>query len=115
MTRVLVCGGRDYINYDVMTRVLDATDATTPFTVLIYGMARGADTLAAMWATSRGIPRLGYPANWERDGRGAGPIRNRLMLEKGKPDVVIAFPGGRGTADMVRQAKAAGVLVREVT
>jgi hypothetical protein len=36
------------------------------------------------------------------------------MLEYG-PDLVVAFPGGRGTADMVRRAKAAGCEVLEVT
>jgi len=30
-------------------------------------------------------------------------------------DLCIAFPGGRGTADMVRRARAAGIPVRSVT
>lgn len=46
------------------------------------------------------------------NGKAAGPIRNQRMLDEGKPDLVVAFPGGRGTADMVRRAKAAGVPVR---
>ena len=113
--RVLVCGGRDYADADRMATVLDALHATAPFTALIYGMARGADDLAKMWATARGVGRLGFPAQWEKYGKQAGPMRNARMLEKGKPDLVIAFPGGRGTADMMRQAKAAGVPVQQVT
>lgn len=54
-----------------------------------------------------------FPADWERNGRAAGPIRNRQMLD-GKPDLVIAFPGGKGTADMVAEAKRRGIAVREV-
>ena len=109
--RVLVCGGRDYNNADYMRKVLDDMHAVTPFDILIYGMARGADDLAKMWATARGIERLGFPANWERFGRSAGHIRNKEMLDKGKPDLVIAFPGGRGTQNMIKQARAANVSV----
>jgi hypothetical protein len=44
----------------------------------------------------------------------AGPLRNYQMLEEGKPDLVVAFPGGGGTKDMVRRAVKAGVSVHEV-
>ena len=46
--------------------------------------------------------------------KSAGHIRNQVMLDKGKPDVVVAFPGGRGTADMVRRAEGAGIEVRRI-
>lgn len=52
-----------------------------------------------------------HPADWGRYGKAAGPIRNQEMLESGI-DLVIALPGGRGTADMVRRAEGAGVPVR---
>jgi UDP-N-acetylmuramoylalanine-D-glutamate ligase len=54
------------------------------------------------------------PADCETHGRSADPIRNRRTLDEGKPDLVVAFPGGRGTAHMVSQARAAGVRVIEV-
>lgn len=92
-----------------MFAFLDRAHASRPIKMLIHGAARGADTLAAEWAAARGVTAEAYPANWDLHGRSAGPIRNRRMLRKGKPDVVIAFPGGAGTADMIRQAKAAGV------
>lgn len=109
--RVLVCGGRDYSDADTVNRVLSQAHAANPIEVLIYGMARGADDLAKMWAATNGVTRLGFPANWEKHGRAAGPMRNQRMLEKGRPDLVIAFPGGRGTADMVKRAKDAKVPV----
>jgi len=52
-------------------------------------------------------------ANWAELGRKAGPIRNQQMLDEGKPNLVVAFPGGRGTADIVRRARAAGIEVVE--
>lgn len=81
---------------------------------VIHGAARGADTLAHEWAAHHEIPVDVYPADWQAHGRAAGPIRNARMLEEGKPDVVVAFKGGRGTADMVRRARASGVPVVEV-
>jgi excisionase family DNA binding protein len=55
-----------------------------------------------------------YPAQWEVYGKSAGPRRNEHMLREGKPDGFVAFPGGVGTAHLVRIAKAAGVKVWEV-
>jgi hypothetical protein len=55
-----------------------------------------------------------FPAQWDRYGEAAGPIRNAWMLEFGKPDLVVAFPGGRGTADMISKARKAGIEVCEV-
>lgn len=109
--RVLVCGGRDYADGDAVFRALDRVRAGRGIAILIHGAAPGADDLAGQWAHERGVPILPFPANWRGYGKGAGPIRNRQMLEEGRPDGVVAFPGGRGTADMIRQAEAAGVPV----
>lgn len=110
--RLLVCGGRDFTNYGFICEVLDAIHKITPVTVLIHGNARGADELGGAWATGRGVKVWPVPANWKRDGRRAGPLRNQRMLGL-NPELVVAFPGGRGTADMVRRAKAAGIEVIE--
>jgi hypothetical protein len=60
------------------------------------------------------VPIDVYVAQWKKHGRAAGPIRNQRMLDEGKPDLVVAFPGGRGTADMIRRAERAGVPVQQV-
>lgn len=108
--RVLVCGGRVFDDYKAMQLILDTQHEDEPITLLIHGDAVGADRLAARWARSRGVVAKAFPANWARDGKAAGPIRNSAMLLE-KPELVIAFPGGKGTADMVRKALAAGVPV----
>jgi hypothetical protein len=107
--RVLVCGGRDYLDRDRLFMELDALRLARGVTVVISGCARGADTLGLEWAEARGIEVTRFPADWETHRRAAGPIRNQQMLDEGNPDLVIAFPGGRGTADMVRRATAAGI------
>jgi len=78
------------------------------------GWRTGADTLGQEWAEARGVPCDVFMANWAGLGRKAGPIRNQEMLDQGRPNMVVAFPGGRGTADMVRRARGAGVEVIEV-
>lgn len=113
--KVLVCGGREYWDaYRVFT-VLDALHREVGITKIVNGDAPGADRLSSLWAVLAGIAVDRYPALWEKDGRrAAGPIRNQRMLDQEQPDMVVAFPGGTGTADMVRKARRAGVTTREV-
>lgn len=134
--RVLVCGGRGfgYVPGDIAKwtpaynsavkranaerRLLDWQLSTLEgIEIVIHGFAPGADALAAQWARRNHVAETGslYRANWYPNGRhggldkSAGPRRNARMIEEGKPDLVVAFPGGRGTEDMVRRAEAAGV------
>lgn len=107
--RVLVCGGRDYRDLAHVTQVLDGL---TPVpTLIMHGAARGADECGWRWACKRFVPDKAFPADWKKHGRAAGPMRNQQMIDEGKPNLVVAFPGGAGTADMVRRAKAADVPV----
>jgi hypothetical protein len=125
MTNILVCGGRDYYKYSVVWKTLgsvitdcwfkDPNDVIT----IIQGGASGADFLAKIFALDEydQIPLIQhkeFPADWKTHGPAAGAIRNQQMLDEGKPDIVVAFPGGSGTADMVRRATKAGVEVLRV-
>jgi hypothetical protein len=130
--RLLVCGGRGYgvmpDGYPLdqtrywlerssreaffVNETLDCLHAKEPISVLIHGGAKGADSLAGAWAVRKGISVQVFKADW-RKGRGGGPIRNKRMLTEGRPDRVVAFPGHDGTANMVAQARAAGVPVFE--
>lgn len=113
--RVIVCGGRDYTDVARLFETLDSLDREEPFSLIIEGGARGADAMARAWSKKRLLrPSRQYNAEWHRFGNHAGPIRNQRMIDHGKPDLCVAFPGGNGTADMVRRAKAAGVRVIEI-
>ena len=115
--RVLVCGGRDYRRRQDVDGFLGCALEGCRFgggrLTVIEGGAPGADRFAREWAEANGVDVETFEADWSR-GKRAGPERNARMLAEGKPDLVIAFPGGRGTADMVRRARAAGVEVVEV-
>lgn len=113
ITRVLVCGGRRYADKDILCDCLDERLAAWRFLVLIHGDAEGADRLADAWALERGVQPAVCRANWSKWPRAAGFIRNDRMLIL-QPQVCIAFPGGRGTAHMIRQCESAGIAVRRV-
>lgn len=111
---VLVCGGRYYQNTKQLYRIMDAIQALYGFKILIHGGATGADELAGKWAQERDLKKIVVKAKWEKYGKSAGPLRNQAMLDMFAPDLIIAFEGGAGTADMVRRAKLAGVPVKEI-
>jgi hypothetical protein len=101
---VLVCGGRFFGDRAWLGSVLGEIHRVTPITKIVEGGALGADRLARQWAVARGIAVSTFEADWKVHGRAAGPMRNARMLDLAKPDMVVAFPGGSGTANMVRQA-----------
>lgn len=108
--RIIVCGGRDYRDERTIRTVLSVLYGAE---VLVHGDARGADRMAASVGADLGFTTEPWPADWNAHGKAAGPIRNQQMLDAGA-DLVVAFPGGRGTEDMVRRARAAGVTVLRV-
>ncbi len=110
--KIIVCGGRDYCDEEQAFYFLDAAHRKKTITLVIEGGAKGADALGRKWAEARGIPVLTFKADWSL-GLSAGPKRNQQMLDEGKPDGVIAFPGGAGTRDMVSRAKKRAVTVWE--
>ena len=123
--RVLVCGGRTYGWFAGPRKVVNVPEYESVYGELdkyliheklhiISGGAPGADSWAEEWARERQIPFTVYPAPWTKYGKSAGYIRNKQMLDEGKPDLVIAFPGGKGTAMMVDIARKAGVEVLTV-
>jgi hypothetical protein len=124
MVKAIVCGGRDYRNRDRLFRVLDAAAERLGVDAIVEGGQRskdpetderfGADWLAKSWAIQRGLQCDTYYAAWDLHGKAAGPMRNAEMLAKSDAELVIAFPGGAGTADMVRRAEQAGVEVKRI-
>lgn len=129
--RVIVCGGRDFCDQEWLFDALDRINARHGITFLRQGgqvkqhpedanlpaakrRRIGADHLAKRWAMSRMISHDTVEADWKRLGAAAGPIRNGMMIRENDIDAVIAFPGGDGTADMVKKARDAGIRVFEM-
>ena len=112
MTRVLVCGDRDWHDRTAIRKYLLTVESGS---TVIHGAQRGADRIAGEVADKLGLAVEAYPAQWTRFGRAAGPIRNKQMLVEGKPELVVFFhlnlAASHGTKNMVGQARRAGIRV----
>ena len=113
--RLVVCGGRvNRAGWGALWAELARIQREHGgIEAIIQGGARGVDEDARSWAQYHFIPVETYAADWRAHGRAAGPIRNRVMLAESRPDAVLAFPGGRGTADCVSRARVLGLPVWE--
>lgn len=112
--RILVCGGRDFEDsYKLDKELTFCRKWFHQNAIIIHGGQRGADDLAGWWAKLNGYPCAIVPANWQYYNKAAGAIRNSWMLLL-NPDLVIAFPGGIGTRDMINKAINSGIDVYEV-
>ena len=111
--KILFCGSRNWTDRETIRHVLQklAEDVGEGPAIAVHGAARGADTIAGEFASELGFEVRACPANWEKHGKAAGPIRNTEMLEKEKPDRVIAFvlPESKGTWDMIMKAVKVGI------
>lgn len=115
MNKVLVCGGRDFRDFNKLYDTLYKINEMCPIDVIIEGDARGADRMAGCWAKENMVALKVFKADWSRHGKAAGFIRNKQMLDEGKPTMVVAFSGGVGTAMMVKLSKDRGIEVMEVS
>ena len=111
--RVIVCGGRDYSDIAAVRHEIVRIGMDNMHAVIVHGAARGADSIARFCAEDLGLQTEAHPANWDKYGKRAGFIRNQEMADAGA-DLCVAFPGGNGTADMIRRAEAAGIPCRKL-
>lgn len=110
--RVIIAGGRDFDDYDLLCRTMDTLLVNMGRVTIICGKARGADTLGERYAKERGYPVRYYPADWNTYGRSAGFIRNEEMAKNA--DALVAFWDGKskGTGHMINLAKKHGLKIR---
>ena len=112
MIRLLVFGSRDWTDRGLLERSIYDAAIIRGFSasgmgeemVVVHGAARGADTMAADWATKFRVPTEPHPAEWERYGKSAGPRRNTTMAKLGA-DLAIGFFNGMspGSRDMLER------------
>lgn len=109
---VAVTGGRNFLNGTFVYQVLRAFHSKHNIAELHEGGARGWDMCCRYKALDLGIYTITHWANWNGPkGKGAGIERNTLMLDRAKPEALIAGPGGKGTANMIMQAEQRGIKV----
>lgn len=108
---IIITGGRDYKDRYTVCTVLDILKPS----LIIQGGASGADDIALQYAKQNNIPYKTYKADWEKHGRAAGPIRNKEMCTRHPEAMIVAFKGGRGTENCIKEAEKLGMLVYRVT
>ena len=118
MMKVLICGARDYDNRVKIAEQIISLATAHRDLLVISGAAPGADSLAAEVARENDVHVAEVKALWATRHRGAGPQRNKVMLAM-EPDLVLAFhpdlENSKGTADMVKRARRAGVSVMVIS
>ena len=107
--KTIIAGNRDYIPREIDTNYLDQEKAN--ITEVVCGCAAGADEFGMRWAVNNGIPVKKFPADWDRHGKSAGPIRNGEMARYAERLIAFWDCVSRGTKNMIDQAKANGLSV----
>lgn len=124
--RIIVAGGRDFNNKELLTLKLtdwiinlylsrDWSDEAVSIE-FISGNASGADKLGEEFAKEYLYPLKLFPAEWNKYGKAAGPIRNKQMAEyasESDKGVLFAFWDGksRGTKNMIDNATQLGLEI----
>lgn len=109
MKKVIITGGRDYNDVVMVEDVLNFIRPD----IVIHGDCSGADTIAKNWAKERFIKDIPYPYLSEY-GKAGGPIRNKQMCSENTDAIVIAFPGGKGTENCIKEAVKLNMIVMRV-
>lgn len=103
--RIIIAGSRDFDDYELLKRLCNTIIGNNEYVEIVSGGARGADKLGEKYASEKGYKIVKFPADWDKHGKSAGYIRNRLMGEYS--DMLIAFWDGKskGTLNMISIAK----------
>lgn len=110
MIFLAVTGGRNFSNKKLVYNTLN--EYKSKDMMLVLGDATGVDALARQWAIENKIPFVVHYANWGKYGKAAGPLRNKEMISQA--NMLLSFPGSRGTVDCTRQAEIAGIPIRRI-
>lgn len=97
--RCIIAGSRNYNYMYKLEEVINTSEFE--ITEVVSGGCRGVDQLGERWAREHNIPIKQFPADWQKYGKRAGPIRNRLMGEYADAGVILAYPDSRGSHNML--------------
>jgi hypothetical protein len=104
--KLIISGGR---NYRLTREDRLKLSSIQGVDEVVTGFCTGADEDGETWAKWNNIPVKVFAADWRKNGKAAGPIRNREMAEYA--DAVALFPGGKGTESMFVEAKRANIII----
>lgn len=107
--RTIIAGSRNIFDYDLL---LDAIEnCGWEITEVVSGTAQGVDRLGEHWANENNIKLRRFPANWNKHGRSAGPIRNKEMANYSEALIALWDGNSCGTEHMIKEAKKCGLKI----
>lgn len=107
--KIIIAGSRNLTDYETICAAM--SDFPEEVTEVVSGACRGADKLGEQWAKMRSIPVKQFPADWDKHGAAAGPIRNRRMAAYAEALVAVWDGESTGTDNMIHEAKKGDLLV----
>lgn len=107
--KTIIAGSRDITDYSLVMEAIQESEFE--ISEVVSGTAKGVDRLGELWATNHKIPVKHYPADWNKYGKSAGPIRNQEMANYADALIAVWDGKSRGTKNMIDQAKEKGLKV----
>ena len=106
--KLAIVGSRDFNDYELMSEYIRSRFNLSEVDAVVSGGAKGADSLAAKFAQEHDIELIVKKAEWDKYGRAAGPMRNKLIIQEA--DAVVAFPSAqsKGTLNSINLARKLG-------
>ena len=107
MIRVIIAGTRTFSDYDLLCERVDdlLAKCKDKEIEIVSGGAKGADALGERYAEEHGLPCKVFPADWDKYGKAAGPIRNKQMAEYADACIVFWDGKSRGTNNMITEVR----------
>jgi predicted Rossmann fold nucleotide-binding protein DprA/Smf involved in DNA uptake len=116
--KVIIAGSRSITDVDAVCKAIQkafiTSWAASVITEVVCGMAPGVDTIGKSWAEAWAIPVKEFPADWDKYGKAAGPIRNRQMAEYADAAIVIWDGKSSGSKNMITTMNKLGKPVHAV-
>lgn len=107
--KTIIAGSRDIGDYRLVCAAVSAFGEDV--TEVVSGACRGVDKLGETWAAARSIPVKRFPADWDKFGKSAGPIRNRQMAAYAEALVALWDGKSKGTKNMIEEAEKRGLKI----
>lgn len=112
--KTIIAGSRNFNDYELLKREVDKVHEIAPITEVVSGGARGADSMGEWWARQNGIALIIFPADWNRFGKAAGPIRNTQMANYAQMLIAFLAKDSKGTKDMIEKANRHNLIVKVI-
>lgn len=101
--KVIIAGSRNFSDYSALKKKIDEFQQKHQITEIVSGGAEGADRLGEIYAEENGIPVEIFPADWSKNGKAAGPIRNRQMANYADALLAVWDGSSKGTKNMIEE------------